>query len=108
MRRWKILLVPVLAAVATLASSAIPRMVSAAYPDIMGCAQACQVPAGGWPFPYVVDYPGLSPVGSASLVGVVMGVDHLWAGSLAATFACWVGLFAAVVWIAGRRLQQVR
>jgi hypothetical protein len=103
MRRWKRLLVPTLAAVATLASSAIPGMVSASYPDIMGCYESCQVVAGGWPFPYVVDYPGLSPVHSASLFGVVLGVDRLWAGSLAATLLFWFALFVTVAWTVSRR-----
>lgn len=70
MGRWKMLLVPVLAAAATLASSGIPGMVSATYPDIMGCSEGCQVAAGGWPFPYAIDNPGISPVGSASMIGV--------------------------------------
>lgn len=99
-------MVPVLAAAATLASSAIPGMVSATYPEIMGCSQACQVAAGGWPFPYAVDYPGLSPGGSAGLLGVVLGVDQLWAGSLAATFACWLGLIAAVVFGVDRQHRK--
>ena len=82
------------AAGATAGSSFVHRKVSATYADIMGCEQSCQLAAGGWPFAYVVDYPGLSPSGSADLVGLFIGVDKLWLGSLTATFLVWSIFFA--------------
>ena len=91
-----VLFAAAIAGVLTLGSSFIPRTVSAQYDDIMGCEQSCQVAAGGWPFAYAVDYPGLSPLGSADIVGLLLGVDMLRVGALAATFACW-GLMALML-----------
>lgn len=109
MRARTMLLVALLAAAATCASGAISGTVSASYPDIMGCEQACRVAAGGWPFAYAVDYPGISPVGSASMTGAVLGVDKLWAGSLAATFGCWLALFACTAqWLPLKFKQSSR
>lgn len=86
-----------LAVAATAGSSWIGSSVAARYPDIMGCESACVVSAGGWPMPYVVDYPGLSPVGSADVVGALMGLDRLRLPALAVTFAVWLAVSAAVV-----------
>jgi len=83
--------------VGTIASSAIPRRATARYADIMGCEVTCPVAAGGWPFAYVVDYPGLSPSGSADVLGYLLGVDRLLHGSLAATFLCWLLFFAVLL-----------
>jgi hypothetical protein len=41
----------------------------------MGCEAGCEVAAAGWPAPYVVDYPGISVVGSADLLGALVGED---------------------------------
>jgi hypothetical protein len=100
--KWKALLVASLAAGATLASSAIPGSVIAIYPGIMGCEKSCSVAAGGWPFPYLIDYPGISPMGSVSLTDSILGIDIIWAGALGATFLCWIGIIAAVIWTLGR------
>lgn len=108
-RRWKVALVSVSAATAALASSAVPGSVRAVYPGSMDCAQGCQFVAGGWPFPYLVDHPGISPVGSVSLLGGLLGEDIIWPGSLLATFVFWLGLCSAVVWVAlqGKRRETV-
>jgi hypothetical protein len=90
------------AVMATLASSAIPGRVRAIYPGTLDCQQGCDFVAGGWPFPYLVDHPGISPTGSVSLVNGVLGVDLVWPGSLAATFLCWLGLFVPVAWLVTR------
>ena len=102
-RNWSILLTLVLAAVVALASSAVAGKVRAAYPGTMDCEQGCDFLAAGWPFPYLVDHPGISPTGSVSLVGGVLGVDIIWYGSLTATYAFWLALFGAVAWAIGRR-----
>ena len=96
------LLVAVLAAAATLASSAIPGRVRAAYPGSMDCQQGCEFVAAGWPFPYLVDHPGISPTGSVSLVNGMLGVDLIWPGPLFASFAFWLGLAAAITWLVVR------
>jgi hypothetical protein len=87
------------AAIATLASSLIRQDVRTTYPEIFSCERSCQVAAAGWPFPYLVDYPGLSPSGSADLGGAVLGADKLWIGSLGATFISWFALIAGVLFL---------
>ena len=77
----------------------------ATYPDIMGCESACLVAAGGWPFPYLVDYPGLSPAGSASLIGAMLGVDVIWPDELATTFLFWLAMSVLAVWALVRKRQ---
>lgn len=99
---WKWILTVILAVAATLSSSLIPARVNATFPDVMGCEHSCTVPAGGWPLPYLIDYPGISPVNSVSLVESLLGVDVIWAGALATTFAFWIVLIAASVWTLGR------
>ncbi len=93
-----VLFAAAIAAVLTMASSFFPRTVSAQYDDIMGCEQSCAVAAGGWPFAYAVDYPGLSPVGSADIAGLLLRIDMLRVGSLVATFGCWSLMALALVW----------
>lgn len=88
------------AAAAALLSSVVPRQVVARYGDIMGCEQSCVVAAGGWPFAYAVDYPGLSVGGRADALEVLLGEDRLWMASFALTFAYWVVMVAAVVALA--------
>lgn len=95
--KWKIAGISVIAAVTTIVSSAVPGTVFARYPDIMGCEQSCSVVAGGWPFPYLVDYPGISPAGSVSLF--MLDVDVIWPGALAATFLCWLALILGLTWV---------
>lgn len=48
----------------------------ATYSEIMGCELSCDVAAAGWPAPYLIDYPGISVVGSANLSGALLGEDH--------------------------------
>ena len=97
----KVVVVLVLAVGVTLASSGISRTVSATVPGIMGCEKSCQVAAAGWPLPYVIDYPGLSPVGSASLLGALLGLDNIRPASLLGNFAFWMSAFTTVVWLRG-------
>ena len=101
-RSLKILPVSGLAAAATLATSTIDETVIATYPGIMGCQAGCRVAAVGWPVPYLVDYPGISPVGSVDLIGAILGIDMIWPAQLAGTFLFWCAIGAAVVWILTR------
>ena len=101
--RGKSLLAAGLAVVATLASSAIGGTVIAIYPEIMGCESGCLAAASGWPAPYLVDYPGISPVGSVSLTNGLLGIDKIWPAELVLTFIFWLAISALVVWLLVRR-----
>ena len=92
-----------LAAFLTASTSAVETRVIATYPDIMGCESACFVAAAGWPLAYIVDYPGLSPVGSVSLTGAVLGLDKTWLPELGISFAFWLALSALAIWRVRRR-----
>lgn len=98
----KTLLVIILAIAGTLGSSIVLGKVSAKYPEIMLCEQSCEVVAGGWPFPYLIDYPGISPVNSVSISNGILGTDVIWVGALVGTFLFWAGGAATVIWTIGR------
>ena len=107
MNTWSRALLAVgLAACATLASGAIDTTSTVTYPNIMGCESGCPVAAIGWPVAYVVDYPGISPVGSASLVGGLLGLDTFQPAELIITFAFWLVISAAVVWAWRRKARK--
>ena len=72
------------------------------YPDILGCERACEVAAAGLPVPFIADYPGLSPVNSADLVGALLGLDRVLWGRAATALAFWGAVSVLVVWAAGR------
>jgi hypothetical protein len=101
--RWRFAAILVLGIVATLASGAVGQRAVARYADIDGCATGCEVAAAGWPLPYVVDYPGLSPANEASLVGLAMRVDRLRPEAFAVDLLAWTALAALVVLLLGRR-----
>lgn len=88
---------------ATLASSAITQRSVARYADIEGCVTGCEVAAAGWPLPYVVDYPGLSPANRASLGGLAMRVDRFRGEAFAIDLLAWTALAAVIVLVPGRR-----
>jgi hypothetical protein len=94
------------AIIATLASSVVGGTVSATYPDIMGCESGCPAAAGGWPVPYLVDYPGISPVGSVSLTDALLGIDHIRPAGLAATFVFWLAASALAAWLVVRARRR--
>ena len=88
----KILIVHVLGALlAALLSSLVPREVVVVIPGNLGCAHGCTMAAAGWPFVYLVDHEGISPVGSVSLLGVT-GEDHFYPGAFGFVFFFWLGL----------------
>ena len=103
MRKRSILFVLIVATALTLASSALPGRATVNYQDIDGCTAGCTVAAAGWPFPYLADYPGLSPAGSASLSEAVLGSDHVLWTSFVATWLAWVTVIGLLAWLALRR-----
>jgi hypothetical protein len=80
-----------------LASSAIPREAWAVHSEIMGCETGCAVAAVGWPIPYVVDYPGISVVGRASVTGALVGEDQFRLSAFGLTFLFWTAVAALVL-----------
>ena len=68
----------------------------------MGCEQGCELAGVGVPLTYIADYPGLSPVNSADLMGAVLGLDRVLWPSAFADLAFWTALSAALLWILGR------
>ena len=101
--RWRFAVVLVLGLAATLGSSTIAQRSVARYADIDGCATGCEVAAAGWPLPYVVDYPGLSPANEASLTGLAMRVDRLRGEAFAVDLLAWTALAALIALLIGRR-----
>lgn len=91
----------------TLASLVVPGRVTMTYGEIMGCEQGCDVVAAGFPFAFVVDYPGISVVGSVSWSGALLGEDKLLPGRLAASFAFWLAVGVVLV-RASERLRARR
>jgi hypothetical protein len=68
-------------------------------PAPASCARP--VPVLGFPFPYVSDNQGISVVGSASLLGALIGEDFFHAGAFAADVAVYFAA-AALVRLAAR------
>ena len=100
--RRSIYITATLALVLTLVAANVPGKTTATYPDIMGCEQSCEVAASGLPVPFIADYPGLSPVNSADLMGAILGLDRVLWGRAALAFAFWLVVSMVVVWVAGR------
>lgn len=90
---------------ATLATSAVDQQAVARYADIDHCVAGCTVAGAGWPLPYLLDYPGLSPVGTASLAGAFTGADRWRAESLAVDLVAW-SLLAFVALALLRRARR--
>jgi len=88
-----------------LASSAYAGEARALYAEIMGCEHGCTVAAAGWPLPYLIDYPGISVVGSASLTGALTGEDQFRPRSFLVTASFWalVALAIQLIWSLARR-----
>ncbi|MFN3388077.1 MAG: hypothetical protein ACK40O_04040 [Allosphingosinicella sp.] len=85
-----------------LLSSAKDGEATATYSEIMGCETGCTVAAGGWPAPYLVDYPGISVVGSVDLLGGLIGEDKLRPLPFFLTWLFWAAAVAAVLLLARR------
>jgi hypothetical protein len=101
--RW---LLPVVSGVlATLATSAVRQQATARYADIDACVGGCSVAAGGWPLPWLLDYPGPSPGNSVSLTGVVLGLDRWRPEAFAIDVVLWT-LLTAIALAAWRRLRR--
>ena len=103
MRKRSFLFVLVAATTLALASSAIRGRATVNYPDVDGCTAGCTVAAAGWPFPYLADYPGLSPAGKASLTEAALGSDHVLWTSFVASWLAWLALVGLLAWLVLRR-----
>ena len=103
MRKRSLLLVFAASTLLALASSAIRGHATVNYPDVEGCSAGCTVAAAGWPFPYLADYPGLSPAGRTSLVEAVTGRDHVLWTSFLATWVAWTAAVGALTYVLRRR-----
>ena len=101
----KILAHVFLAFVATLASSLVPREVFAVIPGSEDCVQGCTFVAAGWPFAYLVDAHGLSPGGSVSLLGGLIGADHIRHTKFLLTLMFWLTV-SVLAWHGLRRWRQ--
>jgi hypothetical protein len=107
MRRFaKVVLVIGMAGAVSLATFAVPAKVRVSYPGSMDCQQGCEFVAAGWPFPYVVDHPGISPVGSVSLSGALLGEDIVRPGAAVATFVFWLVVVSAATALFNRMLRN--
>ena len=71
-------------------------------PDPASCARPVVV--RGFPFPYISDYHGISPVGDATLIDALLGVDLFHAGAFCAN----VGVYLALAAGAWRALRPPR
>jgi hypothetical protein len=85
----------ILAAVLLIITTFIPNTATVTYSDILGCEKECSVVATGYPFPFIADYPGLSPANSADLMGLLMGWDKIIGLNLVASvlFFLFVSIF---------------
>lgn len=101
---WRIaktVLIVLAGAIAGTLLSTIPdRDAVAVYGGIMDCETGCSVAAAGWPGAFIVDYPGLSPVGSADLFGLLIGSDRFHPAAFATTLGFWllVSVTALLAW----------
>jgi hypothetical protein len=105
-RRFQAFLAIALAVATALASSLVLSHVAVAYPGMVGCELGCQFLAGGWPFPYIVDHPGISPSNSISLIEALLGVDVFWPGHFLATLFFWFAAFTVVLVVANQRKKH--
>lgn len=103
--KWVAPLVLIAAAVTSLATSVVPGHVRVAYPGSEDCQQGCDFVAGGWPFRYLVDHPGISPTGSVSLTEGLLGADIIRPDALAETLLFWACVWTAAIWVS-RRVGQ--
>jgi hypothetical protein len=91
----------------TLASSAVPsRRLEIQDWDCPPPPTSCARPVVvlGFPVPYISDYHGISPVGRASLVDALLGIDHFHVGAFAFDLALYAFAVAGA-WAGARALR---
>ena len=96
MKRIPSLRIALLALLLVAASSSVPGERLEHYADIYECISQCRVAAAGFPFPYILDYPGLSPTHSADLWGAIIGIDKFRSGPFCADVAVYFMLCTAI------------
>jgi hypothetical protein len=98
MRRSRLIaFTALLAASLTIASSCFERVALRHVASFDGCVPNCPVVVAGYPFAFIADDLGISPGNSATLTGVLMGVDRMLWPEFLASFACWLIVGAVVV-----------
>ena len=90
MRVRRISLVLLAAMIFTALSTAHETSVLRVRPEVMGCETGCAVVASGWPTAFVIDGAVSSPINSADLAGLVVGIDDLDSIALFKTFGFWL------------------
>ena len=93
--------------VAIAISGTFPHSTYAVYNE-MGCDTGCAVAGAGFPFAFIMDYPGLSPVGSVSWLGLFEGLDKLNTQNLIFSALVWAGLAGVVVVIFNKLTSRLQ
>lgn len=93
---------------ATFTSSMVPTTVIVFVPGSLDCVQGCRFVAGGWPFAYLIDHPGISPRGSVSLIEGLLGVDLIWKREFLLSFLFWLAILIAVVYVLRQWRKRTR
>ncbi|HEX7241357.1 MAG TPA: hypothetical protein VF263_13865 [Longimicrobiaceae bacterium] len=110
MRPRTLALLLVIALALTLASSLVERTrLEVQDWDCPPAPASCARPVVviGFPLPYISDFHGISPVGSAGLTGALLGEDHFHADAFWANVAIYF-LFCVAEWGVARRLLRRR
>jgi hypothetical protein len=92
---------------ATVASSFVNGRTKITYPGSHDCHQGCDFVTGGWPFPFLIDHPAISPTGSVSLTAGLLGDDIFRVPSFAATLIFWLATVLLIRLIA-KSLQKTK
>ena len=74
-------------------------------PAPLSCARPVVVV--GFPLPYISDFHGISVVGSADVLGALMGEDLFHRGPFVANVVLYFCLVLAVGWTAGSRRRRI-
>jgi hypothetical protein len=106
----RVTMLTVCAIVAALASSVVPgTRIEVQDWDCPLPPASCARPveAVGFPLPYIADYHGISPVGSADLMGMLMGIDKFRMRPFLADVAFYSALIGVIWLVAARRRRAV-
>lgn len=97
----KLVAVVLLGIVATFLSSVAKGTVPGLCPNALD-PKPCRLAAVGWPFPFVVDSPGISVEGKVDLASGIGGEDRFVASAWLECVAFWSIVFACLLQGVGR------